>query len=379
MGSHDNPRTKTRGKDAAVAAIPLRSEQVEHSAGAESIARTLEAEASAIRAASNIACQAAASAAEAVAQCQGCVVVTGVGKAGLIGQKIVATLGSTGSPAHFLHPSEAVHGDLGRVRDDDLVMAFSNSGRSDEVLRIVDELAGRTTGLIAITATDNNPLADAATLVVPIGRHTEACQHALAPSSSTAAMLAVGDAIALRASELRGFSADDFARHHPGGALGRKLSRVDEVMRPRDHCRVADASMSVRDAIADSGSRRCGAVMITDGDGRLAGIFTDSDLARLLQQRRDVSLDGAVSDVMTSEPICVREGEMLASALELLSRHRISELPVVNSFGAPVGMIDVTDLIASGMMIDDAIESNEGSDATSGHSNVIPFSRPTSP
>ncbi|MEM9365650.1 MAG: KpsF/GutQ family sugar-phosphate isomerase [Planctomycetota bacterium] len=356
-------------------AIPLRKEQFDHSAGAASIARTLEAEAAAIRRAASIACQAAAVAAEAVARCQGCVVVTGVGKAGLIGQKLVATLGSTGSPAHFLHPSEAVHGDLGRVRDDDLVMALSNSGRSEEILRIVGDLADRTTGLIAITANESNPLANAATHVVPIGQHTEACQHALAPSSSTAAMLAVGDAIALRASELRGFTADDFARHHPGGALGRKLSRVEEMMRHRDQCRIAKASLSVRDAIADSGSRRCGAVMIVEEDGRLAGIFTDSDLARLLQQRRDVSLDSPVSGVMTGEPICVRQGEMLATALEVLSRHRISELPVVDSFGTPVGMIDITDLIAAGMMHEEATEWNQDSGASHRNSKVLPFRR----
>ncbi|MGB0759953.1 MAG: KpsF/GutQ family sugar-phosphate isomerase [Rubripirellula sp.] len=290
----------------------------------------------------------AVTAAEMTAECDGCIVVTGVGKAGLVGQKLVATLASTGSPAHFLHPSEAVHGDLGRVRNCDLVWAISNSGRSEEVVRIAPHLRANSSGLISITSDHENPLAVAADCSIAIGKHSEACPNGLAPTASTAVMMAVGDGIAMLASQMRAFTAQDFARYHPGGALGRKLIDVDQVMRPLAVCRVASSSVSVRSAmVATSRSgRRTGAVMLVDEQGKLAGLFTDSDLARLLEAREEAALDASIASRMTLDPATAMSGALLQDAMALMSQRRISELPVVNAESQPVGLLDITDLVS---------------------------------
>lgn len=287
-------------------------------------------------------------AAEMTANCDGCVVITGVGKAGLVGQKLVATLASTGTPAHFLHPSEAVHGDLGRLRKSDLVWAISNSGRSEEVVRIAPHLRENSSGLIALTAGVDNPLAVAADCVVPIGKHDEACPNGLAPTSSTAVMMAVGDGVALLASQLRSFSPQDFARFHPGGSLGRKLAEVDQIMRPLDACRFASRQTTIRSAMvtASKSGRRTGAIMLVDNDGSLAGIFTDSDLARLLENRDDASLDQPIEMRMTANPATASTGTLLQDAVAVMSHRRISELPVIDAQHRPVGMLDITDVVS---------------------------------
>lgn len=313
------------------------------------VRETMVREADAIQKAATIASSDAAEAAAWISRCEGSIVLTGVGKAGLIAQKLVATLASTGSPAHFLHPIEAVHGDLGRVQAKDLVIAFSNSGRSEEVLRVVEYLKSQACGIIAVTADRENPLADLADHVVPIGRHREACPDGLAPTCSTSVMLAVGDAIAILASRLCGFTPDDFARFHPGGALGRKLTDVRQAMRPISECRVAPQTITIREAMMIGGSgRRSGAILLLDDQQRLSGIFTDSDLARLLQRRQETSLDEPIENFMTESPVCVAETERLPRAVELLSQRKISELPVVDEDQRPIGMIDITDLVATG-------------------------------
>lgn len=290
----------------------------------------------------------AVEAAQRIACCRGSVVITGVGKAGWIGQKWVATLGSTGNRAHFLHPSEAVHGDLGRVGPDDLAIAISNSGRSEEVLRIAPFLASNCCGLIALTGSTHNPLAELADTVVSIGQVREADPLGLAPTTSTTAMLAVSDAIAMLASRLVGFAASDFARLHPGGSLGHKLAPVDRLMRPLAQCRIAPDNGTVRQTMVRSGigARRTGAVMLVDDRGTLTGLFTDSDLARLLESRRDDALDGPIADVMTRRFRRVIGGSLLVEAIEILKGKRISELPVVDDDGKPLGMLDITDVIA---------------------------------
>ncbi|MCP4888279.1 MAG: KpsF/GutQ family sugar-phosphate isomerase [Planctomycetaceae bacterium] len=312
------------------------------------IRQFVSAEAEAILACSSQLSSAAVQAAEMTAKCDGCVVVTGVGKAGLIGQKLVATLGSTGNPAHFLHPAEAVHGDLGRIRSGDVVWALSNSGRSEEVVRIAPHLREHSSGLIAITANEDNPLAAAADLVVTLGAHDEACPNRLAPTCSTAVMMAVGDGIAMLASQLRGFTSQDFARFHPGGALGRKLASVAQIMRPLDQCRLADAKMSIRDAMVTSSKagRRSGAVMLVDSAGRFTGLFTDSDLARILEQRDEHTLDEPISSRMTRDPIAAQVDWSLQEAMAVFSHHRISELPVIDDEHSPVGLVDITDLVS---------------------------------
>jgi arabinose-5-phosphate isomerase len=277
----------------------------------------------------------------------GCVIVTGMGKAGLIGRKLVATLGSTGTRAHYLHPAEAVHGDLGRVHADDLVLVLSYGGETDEVSRILPALATFGVPLVAITGKPDSTLGRAAQVVLDLGPIREACPLGLAPSTSTTAMLALGDALALVVSRLREFGPEDFARFHPAGSLGRKLAKVEEVMRPLRDCRVAHQASSVREVFVrlSCPGRRTGAIMLTNDAGQLTGIFTDSDLARLLEHNRDAAIDGPIAAVMTAAPKCVKLGAALGEAFDIFSARKISELPVVDKMGQPQGLIDITDVV----------------------------------
>jgi arabinose-5-phosphate isomerase len=280
--------------------------------------------------------------------CSGHVVVTGIGKAGLIGQKISATLASTGTPSYFLHPSEALHGDLGRIRANDVVLALSHSGETEELIRLSLHLRTRGIPLMAMTSRPRSRLGCRAHLVLELGEIQEADPLGLAPSTSTTAMLALGDALALAVANQRGFSREEFARYHPGGSLGLELAKVEDVMRPLKECRIASARDTIRAILIQSGrpGRRTGAVMLIDDDGRLAGIFTDSDLARLLEQRRDANLDMEILHVMTRSPASIQAGRPFREALELLRCRKISELPVVEEQHHPLGLIDVTDVLS---------------------------------
>ena len=280
--------------------------------------------------------------------CPGNVIVTGIGKAGLIGQKIAATLASTGTRAHFLNAAEAVHGDLGRIQASDVVLILSQSGETAEVIRLLPSLAALALPVIAITGRRNSTLGRAARVTIDIGPLKEACSLGLAPSTSTTAMLAIGDALALVVSRMRSFGREDFARNHPGGSLGLRLAKVDQHMRPLAECRVAVCSQSVRQVFTErrSPGRRTGAIMIVDPDGILRGIFTDSDLARLFESRRDDALDGSIRQVMTRQPTTVPAGSMMTDAVEIMAERKISELPVVDAAGRPVGLIDITDFVA---------------------------------
>lgn len=279
--------------------------------------------------------------------CRGMVVVTGMGKAGLVGQKLSATLASTGTRSLFLHPAEAVHGDLGRVQPDDCVVALSQSGQTEEVVRLLPTLAELEVPIIALTGRASSPLGRAATVCLELGPLKEACALGLAPSTSTTAMLALGDALALVTSRLRGFSHADFARVHPAGNLGRQLRKVDDQCRPLAECRVAPDRQTVRAVFAElrRPGRRTGAIMLVDDDGRLSGLFTDSDLARLFEHRRDAAFDQPIADVMTARPTTVESGSMLVDALTIMAERKISELPVIDRAGRPVGLLDVTDLM----------------------------------
>lgn len=285
--------------------------------------------------------------------CPGSVIVTGMGKAGLVGQKIAATLASTGTRAHFLHPAEALHGDLGRVHRDDAVLVLSQSGETEEVTRMLPSLERLLIPILAITARRTSTLGRAASVTLELGPLQEACSLGLAPSTSSTAMLALGDALALVASRMRRFGREDFARFHPGGSLGRQLSRVDELMRPLADCRVANQSATVRQvfAAAQRPDRRSGALMLLDDEGRLCGLFTDSDLARLFEARRDDAFDQPICAVMTRQPRRVQSGAMIADAVAILAERKISELPVVDLSDRPVGLIDITDVL--GLLPDD--------------------------
>jgi arabinose-5-phosphate isomerase len=286
-------------------------------------------------------------------ECRGSVIVTGMGKAGLIGQKIAATLASTGTRSHFLHPAEAVHGDLGRVHHTDVMLILSQSGETEEVVRLLSPLRDFGVPIIAVTGGLNSTLGRTADVTLHLGALKEACSLGLAPSTSTTAMLALGDALALVASRMQSFGAADFARFHPGGSLGRKLSKVEDHMRPRDQCRVADENTPVREVFSGEHlkTRRSGAIMLIDASERLSGLFTDSDLARLFESRRDQSFDRPIREVMTSHPRTVQQGSMINDAVAILAEQKISELPVVDRAGKPLGMIDITDVV--GMIPDE--------------------------
>jgi arabinose-5-phosphate isomerase len=280
-------------------------------------------------------------------QCQGRVAVVGVGKSADVGQKIVGTLNSTGTRSYLLDPIRAVHGDLGMVAPDDVVLFLSHSGESEELVRLLPALRSRTAGMYALTSQATSRLAQAVDAAVVYGPLEEACPLRLAPSSSTTVMLAIGDAIAFVLMEQRRFTEEDFARNHPAGSLGRRLARVTDYMRRGKELRLAPASATVREVFthARHQGRRTGAIMLLDDQGRLAGLFTDSDLARLFESRQDQALDRPIAEVMTRQPIVVRPQTRLAEAIDLLRTHKISELPVVDEFGRPLGMLDITDLI----------------------------------
>jgi arabinose-5-phosphate isomerase len=285
---------------------------------------------------------------ERIRDLRGSLIVTGIGKAGLIGQKLTATFASTGVRAHFLHPAEAFHGDLGRLHADDLVLALSQSGETAEMLQLLPALRSMGIAIVAMTASAESTLGRAASIVLPLGRLEEACSLGLAPSTSTTVMVALGDALALVVSRLRGFGEEDFARFHPGGALGRKLSAVEDHMRPLEQCRLARANQTVRQVVLSSTrpGRRSGAIMLVEESGRLAGLFTDSDLARLIERRNDAALDQPIHTVMAKTPTTVQAGERMSAAIEILTERKFSELPVVDRQGRPLGMIDVTDVVA---------------------------------
>ena len=284
---------------------------------------------------------------ELILSCDGCVIVSGMGKAGLVGQKIAATLASTGTRSHFLHPGEAVHGDLGRVHSSDVVLILSQSGETEEVVRLLPFWKQARIPLVAVTGRPESTLAGQVDVVLDLGPLEEAGTLGLAPSTSTTAMLALGDALALVISQILEFRADDFARFHPGGNLGKKLAKVEDIMRPLKDCRVAHEAQTVRQILikAEQPGRRSGAILLMADSGCLSGIFTDSDLARLMEGQRDQALDRPIRHVMTSNPTTIPLASRVTEAVELLARQKISELPVVNVRQHPVGLIDITDVV----------------------------------
>lgn len=284
---------------------------------------------------------------ELLYRCSGRVAITGTGKSADVGQKIAGTFNSTGTRAYVLDATRAVHGDLGMVHPSDVALLLSHSGESEEVIRLLSPLRDMTEAVAAITGNSRSTLARQADYSIVYGPLDEVCPLGLAPSSSSTAMLALGDALAFVLSRLRDFKYDDFARFHPAGSLGRKLLKVEAVMRRDAELRLASCEKSVREVFAQvrRRGRRTGAVMLTDADGCLCGLFTDSDLARLFEQRRDEALDRPICEVMTRNPTTVPQGTRLVDAVEIFRRRKISELPVVDTQGRPIGLLDITDLI----------------------------------
>jgi arabinose-5-phosphate isomerase len=292
-------------------------------------------------------------------RCPGRIAITGTGKSADVGQKIAGTLNSTGTRAYVLDATRAVHGDLGMVHPNDVVLILSHSGESEEIVRLLEPLKPLALALVALTSNGQSTLARQADVAVVLGPLEEVCPLGLAPSTSTTAMIAVGDALAFVLAEMRSFSREDFARFHPAGSLGRKLLKVEAVMRRGDELRLASSQDTVRTVFAQTNrrGRRTGAVMLTDDDGRLCGLFTDSDLARLFGQRGspgagtlEWALDRPIAEVMTVAPITVPLGARLVDSVEIMRRQRISELPVVDPSGKPVGLIDLTDVHLLGLL-----------------------------
>jgi arabinose-5-phosphate isomerase len=242
-----------------------------------------------------------------------------------------------------------VHGDLGRIHHEDLVLVLSQSGETEEIVRLLPSLKEFGVPIVAVTGNRTSTLGQAATVTIDLGPLKEACSLGLAPSTSTTAMLAIGDALALVASRMRDFRREDFARFHPAGNLGRQLSKVDDYMRELSECRRASQSQTVREVFVERHvmRRRTGAIMLTDAEGKLAGIFTDSDLARLFESRRDTALDRPISEVMTERPCTVPQGSMMVDAIAIMAERKISELPVLDGEGRPVGVVDITDVVAA--------------------------------
>jgi len=310
--------------------------------------RVIVAEAEAIAAMTPIVNGAFAQAAEMLYHCSGSCIVSGIGKAGLIGRKISATLASTGTPSHFLHPAEAVHGDLGRLRKDDIVMVLSYGGETDEIVRLINLVKHLQIRLISLTSDDDSTLSRYSDVVLCMGKVNEACPLGVAPSVSTTCMLAVGDALAFTVMKARKFSVEDYVRFHPGGSLGVKLMTVEQSMmfRPGEKLPLAGAGDSIRHVLdKTSDVKRHGAVMIVDEAGRLAGIITDADLRRLLTRSGPAAFDLKAGEVMTAGCKRIRADALASEATALFHKYRIDELPVVDAQDRPVGMIDVQDIV----------------------------------
>ncbi len=279
-------------------------------------------------------------------QLPGRLVVTGVGKAGKIADKLVATFASTGTPAFWLNPTDALHGDLGMVSPRDVVMILSNSGRTQEILRLIPHVRKIGAVTVVVTGDPDSPLAESgnADVVIPIGRVEEAGELGLAPSSSTTAMLALGDALALAVQKARRFTGDRFARFHPAGELAGKAVRVRDIMRSGASVPTCASETTVHDAVKLISEARAGSVSVLGADGRLAGIFTDGDFRRVCARDGGV-LTAAVGTVMTPEPKRIAPDRLVGEAMALMRDRKINELPVVDEGGRVVGLVDIQDVV----------------------------------
>jgi arabinose-5-phosphate isomerase len=308
----------------------------------------IQSEAEAISSVAPIIDASFAKACEMIYNCSGSCIVSGIGKAGIIGQKISATLASTGTPSHFLHPAEAIHGDLGRLRKNDIVIVLSYGGETDEVTLLINLVKQLQIKLIAITGDSDSTLGKHSDIVLCIGKVSEACPLGVAPSVSTACMLAIGDALAFSVMKARNFSVEDYVRFHPGGSLGAKLMTVEQSMmfKPGEKLPIAEATDTIKRLLEKTSDvKRHGAVMIVDKDGKLAGIITDADLRRLITEQGHKAFDFKAGDIMTADCKKIRVDALAAEATAIFHKYRIDELPVVDARNKPVGLIDVQDII----------------------------------
>lgn len=281
---------------------------------------------------------------------KGRIIVTGMGKPGFIAQKISATLSSTGTPSLYLHPAEALHGDLGRVTKADCIIAISNSGETEEIVRLLPVIKKIGATLIAMAGNAASTLAKNSDCVLDVSIEKEACPLGLAPTTSTTVMLAMGDALSVAVQAKKGFKIERFALYHPGGNLGKRLLlKVSDIMRTGGANPIAREDETVRDVLLKITQARAGSASIVDKKGALKGIFTDGDLRRHLREEGDITRK-KIKEVMTRDPVTVAGRTMAVDALQILQSKKIDEVPVVDSNGRPVGLLDVQDLLRAGLV-----------------------------
>ncbi len=281
---------------------------------------------------------------------KGRVIVTGMGKPGFIAQKISATLSSTGTPSLYLHPAEALHGDLGRVTKEDLVLALSNSGETDEIVKFLPVVKKIGAKLIAMVGNTKSTLAKNADYIIDVCVKREACSLGLAPTTSTTAMLAMGDALAVALLDKKGFKEKDFAFFHPGGILGKRLLlNVGDIMRKGRDNSIVNENLTVKKVLLSITKARAGSASVVDSKGRLVGIFTDGDLRRHIESQPDL-INKKVKDVMTKNPVTIKKERLAAEAFDILRSKKIDEIPVVDDKRRPIGLLDVQDLLKAGLV-----------------------------
>ncbi|MGC9317940.1 MAG: KpsF/GutQ family sugar-phosphate isomerase [Armatimonadota bacterium] len=291
---------------------------------------------------------------ELLLEMPGRAIVCGIGKSGAVGRKLAATLASTGTPAYFMHAAEAVHGDLGMVNDQDVAILITNSGETEELVRLLPIITRRGADIIAICGEADSTVGRAADVLLDASVEREACPLNLVPTSSAIAEQALGDALAMALMRARGFSAEDFGQTHPGGQLGKRvLLRVEDLMHGGEDNPVVGVDASVEEALlAMTNAAVRGAVSIVDGDGMLRGLFTDGDFRRVMQRQtdRDAVMRGPIADVMTTTPTVARVGTMAIEALNLMDEREFDNMPVVDDEGRAVGMLDIQDLTKAGLV-----------------------------
>lgn len=282
--------------------------------------------------------------------CNGRVIVIGMGKSGHIGNKIAATLASTGTPSFFVHPGEASHGDLGMITRDDVVLLISNSGETGEVISIIPVLKRIGAKMVAMSGNPSSSLARLSDVHICIAVEQEACSLGLAPTASTTATLAMGDAIAVALLEARGFTADDFALSHPGGSLGKRLLlMLKDIMHSGDALPIVTEQCTIKDALIEMSAKGLGMTTVVDAKQQLVGLFTDGDLRRILEQRVDIH-SGVISQVMTKNCTTAKENMLAAEALNIMEQKRINGLIIINEQNQPIGALNMQDLLKAGVL-----------------------------
>ncbi len=284
--------------------------------------------------------------------CQGRIIVMGIGKSGHIGNKIASTLASTGSPAFFVHPGEAAHGDMGMIRHDDVIIAISNSGKTDEILVILPLIKRLNVPLISLTGNSHSVIAQSSTIHLDVSVEKEACPFGLAPTSSTTAALAMGDALAIALLHAKGFTAEDFALSHPGGQLGRQLLlRVNDLIHTKNELPVVFNGVTIADALIEITQKKLGMTCIIDKDnhGKLIGIFTDGDIRRVLNKNLNIHTT-LIDDVMSYHPKTIALDLLAAEALQIMQSFKITSLVVIDAEQAPIGVLHLHDLLRAGVI-----------------------------